>query len=73
MSYYPLANREQQEQRRRFWGVRSTIFAVAEVILALCFLILGVVFNLPALALMLGIAGTLALMALYMMRPIANR
>ena len=69
MVYVNPLERQREDERRRFWSVRSTIFAVLEVILALGLLVMGVAFRLPLLAFALGITGTFALMALYTMRP----
>ena len=69
MVHYPYLDRERTERQHKFWSIRSTVFAVLEVMLASTLLILGVIFQLPMLAFTLGVAGTLALIALYMMRP----
>ena len=66
---YPFPDRERTERQRHFWSVRSGVFAVLEVVLALGLLVLGVIFQAPLLAFMLGIVGTLSLIALYMILP----
>ena len=65
-----LRDRERLEQRRQFWSVRSSVFAVLEVILVMFLLVLGVTFRMPMMALALAMAGTLTLIVLYRMRPL---
>ncbi len=69
MVHYPSLDRERTERLRKFWRIRSAVFAVLEVALATALLILGVIFRLPILAFAMTIAGTIALIALYRMLP----